>query len=52
MVANPIHLSATPPEYRMAPPLLGEHTNEVLRGVLALEEDEITALTKASIIQN
>uniref|UniRef100_UPI0013CEB2EE CoA transferase n=1 Tax=Pseudomonas viridiflava TaxID=33069 RepID=UPI0013CEB2EE len=33
-VASPIRLSATPVEYRRAPPLLGEHTLEVLTGVL------------------
>lgn len=30
-VGNPIHLSATPVTYRRHPPLLGEHTNEILR---------------------
>jgi len=30
-VADPIHLSATPPSYRLGPPALGEHTAEVLR---------------------
>lgn len=29
-VASPIRLSDTPVQYRMAPPLLGEHTQEVL----------------------
>lgn len=29
-VANPIRLSATPVNYRSAPPLLGQHTEEVL----------------------
>ncbi|TVT00418.1 CoA transferase [Amycolatopsis bartoniae] len=29
-VRNPIGLSATPAEYRLPPPTLGEHTNEVL----------------------
>jgi len=29
-VANPIRLSDTPVQYRMAPPLLGQHTEEVL----------------------
>ena len=31
LVASPIKLSATPVQYRRAPPLLGEHTDEVLR---------------------
>src|SRR5690606_5167552 len=30
-VASPIRLSETPVEYRYAPPLLGEHTTEVLQ---------------------
>jgi len=31
LVASPIKLSATPVQYRRPPPLLGEHTEEVLR---------------------
>ncbi|MFC4161306.1 CaiB/BaiF CoA transferase family protein [Chitinimonas lacunae] len=31
LVANPIKLSATPIEYRNAPPLLGQHSEEILR---------------------
>jgi crotonobetainyl-CoA:carnitine CoA-transferase CaiB-like acyl-CoA transferase len=30
LVASPIKLSATPVQYRRAPPLLGQHTDEVL----------------------
>ena len=30
LVANPIRLSRTPVEYRTAPPMLGEHSAEVL----------------------
>jgi len=29
-MANPIRLSDTPPTYRLAPPMLGQHTDEVL----------------------
>jgi len=29
VVANPIHLSRTPPEYRRRPPKLGEHNEEL-----------------------
>jgi crotonobetainyl-CoA:carnitine CoA-transferase CaiB-like acyl-CoA transferase len=29
-VANPVRLSATPVSYRLPPPLLGEHNQEVL----------------------
>jgi len=30
-LGNPVHLSDTPPAYHRAPPLLGQHTEEVLR---------------------
>jgi crotonobetainyl-CoA:carnitine CoA-transferase CaiB-like acyl-CoA transferase len=43
-VANPIRLSATPVEYRCAPPLLGQHTREILQEVLGLSEERIRAL--------
>jgi crotonobetainyl-CoA:carnitine CoA-transferase CaiB-like acyl-CoA transferase len=33
MLANPIRLSETPVQYRMCPPSLGEHTEEVLAGL-------------------
>jgi formyl-CoA transferase len=44
MVANPIKFSATPIAHDVAPPLLGEHTDEVLRSVLGLKDGEIAAL--------
>ena len=50
LVASPLRLSATPPEYRSAPPLLGEHTNEVLSGVLALSADEISSLRDKGVV--
>jgi crotonobetainyl-CoA:carnitine CoA-transferase CaiB-like acyl-CoA transferase len=43
-VANPIRLSATPVEYRLPPPLLGQHTREILQEVLGLSEERIRAL--------
>jgi len=43
-VASPIRLSQTPVEYRRAPPLLGEHTDEVLAELLALGESDIARL--------
>jgi len=36
-VASPVRLSATPVQYRMAPPLLGQHTEDVLRDWLHTE---------------
>jgi crotonobetainyl-CoA:carnitine CoA-transferase CaiB-like acyl-CoA transferase len=49
-VASPMRFSATPLEYRRAPPLLGEHTEEVLRGLLGKRDTEIAALRTAGII--
>jgi crotonobetainyl-CoA:carnitine CoA-transferase CaiB-like acyl-CoA transferase len=50
LVASPLRLSKTPPEYRGAPPLLGQHTREVLSGVLNLPTVEIDQLAQAGII--
>jgi crotonobetainyl-CoA:carnitine CoA-transferase CaiB-like acyl-CoA transferase len=49
-VASPIRLSATPVEYRSAPPLLGEHTLEVLTEVLGLSNAEVKALREAGVL--
>ncbi|HVU20590.1 MAG TPA: CaiB/BaiF CoA-transferase family protein [Rhizomicrobium sp.] len=50
LVASPLRLSGTPPEYRFAPPLLGEHTEDILNGVLAIQPAEIARLRAAKII--
>lgn len=49
-VATPVRLSATPPEYRSAPPLLGQHTQEVLESVLGLGHSEIAELKRSGAI--
>jgi crotonobetainyl-CoA:carnitine CoA-transferase CaiB-like acyl-CoA transferase len=43
-VANPLHLSATPVHYRSGPPLLGEHTREVLSELAGVSESELDDL--------
>ncbi|MCS6889991.1 MAG: CoA transferase [Rhodovarius sp.] len=50
VIANPVKLSATPPQYRSAPPLLGQHTEEVLREMLGMSEEEIAALRARKLI--
>ncbi|WNW12497.1 CaiB/BaiF CoA-transferase family protein [Pseudomonas sp. DTU_2021_1001937_2_SI_NGA_ILE_001] len=50
MVASPIRLSETPVEYRRAPPLLGEHTEAVLRSVLGKSLEEISVLREARVL--
>ncbi|PHX38565.1 CoA-transferase [Pseudomonas sp. NZIPFR-PS5] len=49
-VASPIRLSATPVEYLRAPPLLGEHTWEVLTGVLGLLDADVMKLREAGVV--
>jgi crotonobetainyl-CoA:carnitine CoA-transferase CaiB-like acyl-CoA transferase len=50
MVANPMKFSGTPIAHGRAPPLLGEHTEEVLAAVLGLGAEEIAALREAGAI--
>ncbi|WP_456300181.1 CaiB/BaiF CoA transferase family protein [Roseococcus microcysteis] len=50
VIANPVKLSATPPDYRVPPPVLGQHTEEVLRGLLGMEAAEVAALKEKGIL--
>lgn len=49
-VASPLRLSATPVEYRNAPPLLGEHTDTVLQRLLQLSTEQISALRQGGVL--
>ena len=49
LVASPMKFSATPIQYRRPPPLLGEHTEELLREFGLLDAD-IAALRNANAI--
>ncbi|MBY0235850.1 MAG: CoA transferase, partial [Burkholderiaceae bacterium] len=49
LVASPIKLSATPVRYRHAPPLLGQHSHELLREA-GLDEGQIQALLAAKVV--
>ncbi len=49
-VANPVKFSATPVQYREAPPMLGQHSDKVLSGVLALSADEIKTLKDLGVV--
>jgi formyl-CoA transferase len=50
MIANPIQLSDTPPRYELPPPLLGQHSGEVLRDVLGLDEAQVGKLIADGVV--
>jgi glutaryl-CoA transferase len=50
LVASPMRFSATPVEHRLAPPVLGQHTEEVLRGLLSLGDAEIARLRADGVV--
>jgi crotonobetainyl-CoA:carnitine CoA-transferase CaiB-like acyl-CoA transferase len=49
LVASPLKLSATPVQLKRAPPLLGQHTEEVL-AELGLDADERQRLRAAGVL--
>ena len=50
LAANPIKFSDTPITTYTAPPTLGQHTEEVLKTLLGMEQSDIEALSTARII--
>jgi crotonobetainyl-CoA:carnitine CoA-transferase CaiB-like acyl-CoA transferase len=50
LVRSPMRFSATPVEHHLPPPLLGEHTDEILRMMLGQKEEEISALRAEGVI--
>ncbi len=49
MLANPMHLSQTPVTYRLAPPTLGQHSEEVLQA-LGYTHEDIQRLRDAGVV--
>jgi crotonobetainyl-CoA:carnitine CoA-transferase CaiB-like acyl-CoA transferase len=50
VIANPVRLSETPVSYRVAPPMLGQHTDEVLGEKLGLAPADLASLRDKGII--
>jgi len=50
LVSSPMKLSATPVRTDLPPPLLGEHTDDVLRELLALDDSALAQLRLHQII--
>jgi crotonobetainyl-CoA:carnitine CoA-transferase CaiB-like acyl-CoA transferase len=51
LLAPWIHMSKTPASIRADSPALGEHTDEVLRGVLGLNAAELSELRSQGIVK-
>jgi crotonobetainyl-CoA:carnitine CoA-transferase CaiB-like acyl-CoA transferase len=49
-VGNPVRFSATPVSYGLAPPLLGEHTAEILGERLGFADAAIAELARRGIV--
>jgi crotonobetainyl-CoA:carnitine CoA-transferase CaiB-like acyl-CoA transferase len=49
-VASPMRFSGTPLSFERAPPLLGQHTDEVLRGLLGKSDAELAKLRADGIV--
>ncbi|HYD75116.1 CaiB/BaiF CoA-transferase family protein [Ramlibacter sp.] len=50
LVGSPIKMGATPVRSERPPPLLGQHTHEVLAGVLGWDEERISGLQQQGVI--
>ena len=50
MVNTPVKFSETSPSIRSVPPMLGQHTNEILQEHLGLSEADVTALREKGAI--
>jgi formyl-CoA transferase len=50
VVRSPLRLSETPVEYRLAPPLLGQHNKEILQGLLGKSDADLDRLKAAGIL--
>ncbi len=50
IISSPLRMTETPVIYRRHPPLLGEHTEAVLRELLKVDDEELAALRAAKVI--
>jgi crotonobetainyl-CoA:carnitine CoA-transferase CaiB-like acyl-CoA transferase len=49
-VASPMRFSETPVEYTVPPPTLGQHTQEILRDLLGMDQQALDALAAKGIV--
>ncbi|KAK3939496.1 CAIB/BAIF family enzyme [Diplogelasinospora grovesii] len=52
LVNSPVKYSQAKPRVRSAPPVLGQHTDQILRGHLGMSDDEIRGLKDRGVISS
>jgi crotonobetainyl-CoA:carnitine CoA-transferase CaiB-like acyl-CoA transferase len=50
LVGSPLQIPTAPPQIRYPPPLLGQHTEEILAEFLNLNPAEIAALRQQGVV--
>ena len=50
LVNTPVKFSESTPSIRTPPPLLGQHTDEVLRDIVGMSESDISALRQNGVV--
>jgi crotonobetainyl-CoA:carnitine CoA-transferase CaiB-like acyl-CoA transferase len=50
LIGNPVKLSETPVDYHLPPPYCGQHTDQVLREMLHMSDDDLAALRAKKVI--
>ncbi len=50
-LGNPVKLSATPARFELPPPLLGQHTEEILRVFLDMKDEDIASLQARGVVK-
>lgn len=50
LVNTPVKYSYSEPSIRTPPPLLGQHTHEILKDIVRLSEDEIKNLKQEGVV--
>lgn len=51
LVSSPLKMGGTPVSYRLPPPLMGQHTKDILCEVLGYSEEKVSALTESGCIK-
>lgn len=50
LVNTPVKYSYSEPSIRMPPPLLGQHTDEILKDIVGMSDNEIKSLKEEGVV--